>query len=43
MEAVLVGHTPLVIVLPIGGGKSLLFMALAYLEDLGVTIIIIPF
>jgi superfamily II DNA helicase RecQ len=43
VEAVLVGHTPLVVVLPIGGGKSLLFMVPACLEDPGVTIIIIPF
>jgi len=34
---------PLVIVLLIGGGKSLLFMVLVYLEDPGITIIIIPF
>ena len=43
VEAVLTGHTPLVIVLPIGGGKSLLFIAPAYLEDPGVTIVIMPF
>ena len=43
VEAVLVGYTPLVIVLPIGGGKSLLFMALVCLEDPGITIVIIPF
>jgi superfamily II DNA helicase RecQ len=34
---------PLVIVLLIGGGKSLLFIVPVYLEDLGITIIIIPF
>ena len=43
VEAILVGHILLVVVLPIGGGKSLLFIVLAYLEDPGVTIIIIPF
>ena len=35
--------TPLVIVLPTGGGKSLLFMAPACLENVGVTIVIVPF
>ncbi|KAH0352647.1 hypothetical protein KCU83_g3356, partial [Aureobasidium melanogenum] len=35
--------TPLVIVLPTGGGKSLLFMAPACLENAGVTIVIVPF
>ena len=34
---------PLVVVLLIGGGKSLLFMALAYLEDPGITIVVMPF
>jgi superfamily II DNA helicase RecQ len=33
--------TPLVVVLPTGRGKSLLFMALAYLNDPGVTIVVI--
>ena len=36
-------RTPLVVVLPTGGGKSLLFMAPACLEDAGVTIIIVPY
>ncbi|CAD0053649.1 unnamed protein product, partial [Aureobasidium pullulans] len=35
--------TPLVVVLPTGGGKSLLFMAPACLENAGVTIVIVPF
>lgn len=35
--------TPLVVVLPTGGGKSLLFMAPACLEKAGVTIVIVPF
>ena len=43
VEAVLVGYIPLVVVLLIGGGKSLLFMVLVYLEDPGITIIIMPF
>jgi len=43
MEAVLAGQTPLVVVLPTGGGKSLLFMAPACLDDPGVTILVAPF
>ncbi|CAD0056321.1 unnamed protein product [Aureobasidium pullulans] len=35
--------TPLVVVLPTRGGKSLLFMAPACLENAGVTIVIVPF
>jgi superfamily II DNA or RNA helicase len=35
--------TPLVVVLPTGGGKSLLFIAPAYLIDPGVTIVVIPY
>ena len=35
--------SPLVVVLPTGGGKSLLFMAPACLEDAGVTIVVVPF
>lgn len=35
--------TPLVVVLPTGGGKSLLFMAPACLEDPGVTIVVVPY
>jgi superfamily II DNA or RNA helicase len=34
---------PLVVVLPTGGGKSLLFMAPACLDDPGVTIIVVPY
>jgi superfamily II DNA helicase RecQ len=33
----------LVVVLLIGGGKSLLFMVPVYLEDPGITIVVIPF
>lgn len=36
-------RTPLVVILPTGGGKSLLFMAPSCLEDAGVTIVIVPF
>jgi hypothetical protein len=34
-------RTLLVVVLPIGGGKSLLFIVPAYLDDPGVTIIVV--
>jgi superfamily II DNA helicase RecQ len=35
--------TPLVVVLPTGGGKSLLFIAPACLDDPGVTIVVVPY
>ena len=35
--------TPLVVVLPTGGGKSLLFTAPACLEDPGVTVVVVPY
>jgi superfamily II DNA or RNA helicase len=35
--------TPLVVVLPTGGGKTLLFTAPACLDDPGVTIVIVPY
>jgi superfamily II DNA helicase RecQ len=35
--------TLLVVILPIGGGKSLLFIAPAYLIDPGVTIVVVPY
>ena len=37
------GRTPLVVVLPTGGGKSLLFMVPASLEDAGITVVVVPF
>ena len=43
MRAILAGETPLVVVLLIGSGKSLLFIAPACLLDLGVTIIVVLF
>jgi superfamily II DNA helicase RecQ len=43
MAAILAGRTPLVVILPTGGGKSLLFMAPACLDDAGVTIVVVPF
>ena len=36
-------QTPLVVVLPTGGGKSLLFMAPACLDEPGVTIVVVPY
>jgi superfamily II DNA helicase RecQ len=35
--------TPLIVVLPTGGGKSLLFTAPACLNDPGVTIVVVPY
>ncbi|KAK5009446.1 hypothetical protein LTR28_001016 [Elasticomyces elasticus] len=43
MKAILAGETPLIIVLPTGGGKTLLFTAPACLEDPGVTVVVVPF
>ena len=37
------GYTPLIVVLPTGGGKSLLFTAPACLEDPGITVVIVPY
>ncbi|KAL9080122.1 MAG: hypothetical protein Q9157_001082 [Trypethelium eluteriae] len=43
IRAVVAGVTPLVVVLPTGGGKSLLFMVPARLADAGVTVVVVPF
>ena len=43
MHAVIDGQTPLVVVLPTGGGKSLLFMVPAYLDATGVTVVVVPY
>ena len=43
MEAILAGDTPLIVILPTSGGKSLLFMVPGCLEDPGVTIVVVPF
>jgi len=43
MRAVIDGRTPLVVVLPTGGGKSLLFMVPACLGDPGVTVVVVPY
>jgi superfamily II DNA helicase RecQ len=43
LRAVLHGQTPLVVVLPTGGGKSVLFMVPACMADAGVTVVVVPF
>ncbi|KAF2741586.1 hypothetical protein M011DRAFT_371011, partial [Sporormia fimetaria CBS 119925] len=43
MHAVLDGQTPLVVVLPTGGGKSLLFTVPACLDSAGVTVVVVPY
>ena len=43
IHTVVEGQTPLVIVLPTGGGKSLLFIVPAYLDEVGVTVVVVPF
>jgi superfamily II DNA/RNA helicase len=40
---ILVGDGPLVVVLPTGGGKSLIFQLPAALSTLGVTVVVVPF
>ncbi|KAK0767999.1 hypothetical protein LTR91_026267 [Friedmanniomyces endolithicus] len=37
------GRNPFVVVLPTEGGKSILFMVPASLDDPGVTIVVVPF
>ncbi|CAA9965124.1 RecQ family helicase [Pyrenophora teres f. maculata] len=43
LHAVLEGQTPLVVVLPTGGGKTLLFTVPACLDPEGVTVVVVPF
>lgn len=43
LRAVVDGQTPLVVVLPTGGGKSLLFTVPACLQDAGVTVVVVPY
>jgi superfamily II DNA helicase RecQ len=40
---VLKGETLLIIILPTGGGKSLLFIVPAYLDNTGVMVVVVPF
>ncbi|KAF1923048.1 P-loop containing nucleoside triphosphate hydrolase protein, partial [Didymella exigua CBS 183.55] len=43
LHAVLGKQTPLIVVLPTGGGKSLLFSVPACLTDAGVTVVVVPY
>jgi superfamily II DNA helicase RecQ len=43
LHVVLGKQSPLVVVLPTGGGKSLLFMLPACIEETGVTVVIVPY
>ncbi|KAL5421277.1 hypothetical protein PMIN07_012575 [Paraphaeosphaeria minitans] len=43
MFAIVNGQTPLVVVLPIGGGKSLLFIVPACLDHASVTVVVVLF
>ena len=43
MKAIMDGETPLIIILPTGGGKSLLFMVPGCLKEPGITIVVAPF
>jgi superfamily II DNA helicase RecQ len=43
LHAVVNRQTPLVVVLPTGGGKSLLFSVLACMDDAGVTVVVVPY
>jgi superfamily II DNA helicase RecQ len=43
VHAVLRGQTPLVVILPTGGGKSLLFTVPAAMPEPGVTILVVPY
>ncbi|KAI5842220.1 P-loop containing nucleoside triphosphate hydrolase protein [Morchella snyderi] len=42
LEKVLIGSTPLIVVLPTGGGKSLLFEGPAAERSAGVTVVVVP-
>ena len=41
MHVVLEKQTPLIVMLPIGRGKSLLFILLACIEKVGVTVVVV--
>ena len=43
LNAVLDKQTPLVVILPTGGGKSLLFTVPACVEEVGVTVVVVPY
>ena len=43
IHTVIDGQIPLVVILPTGGGKSLLFIVPAYLDTIGVTIVVVPY
>jgi superfamily II DNA helicase RecQ len=43
VHAVLDKQTPLVVVLPTGGGKSLLFMVPGCVEEGGMTVVVVPY
>jgi superfamily II DNA helicase RecQ len=43
LHVVLEKQTPLIVVLPIGRGKSLLFTLLACVEEAGVIVVVMPY
>ena len=43
IHTVIDGQTPLVVILPTEGGKSLLFIVPAYLDTTGVTVVVVPY
>jgi superfamily II DNA helicase RecQ len=43
MYAVLYNRTPLVVVLPTGGGESLLFMMPGSIDSTGMTDVVVPY
>ena len=43
IQAVMQGQTPIVVVLPTSGGKSLLFTVPAYLPNTRVTVVVVPY